>query len=462
MVIGTKWRGLAALAAALALSTSSSAMAADLGGDCCADLEERIAELEATTARKGNRKVSLEIGGQVNEALMFWDDGVESNVYQVTSDDARTRFRFKGKAKINADWEAGYAIEVGIRTARSNRVNQINDDAGEGPDLRDSYWFLKSKTYGGVSVGMQGTATDQITETNFSQTKDFAKLSDMEDHGLSMLLRNADTGALASGAGSSSLAFRNLLGGDGDQPGDGDRRSNVVKYETPEFAGFAAQVAWGEDDVWDVALRYAGEMHGVKIAAGIGYGESTDGSYVGIDCVGGLAAAGSDKKCNNFGGSIMAMHVDTGLYVGFGAGVKTDDLMDDNPTFAGVSPDDDQEFWSLQAGLERKFIALGKTTIYGEYYNYEGGSSGTQSVAAGTGLNPGGPDAQVWSTGLESYGFGIAQGIDAAAMVLYLSYRHTEADLELRDLAGVVANGAINSVDLEDLDVIMTGGIIRF
>ena len=33
------------------------AKAADLGGDCCADLEERVAELEATTARKGNKKV---------------------------------------------------------------------------------------------------------------------------------------------------------------------------------------------------------------------------------------------------------------------------------------------------------------------------------------------------------------------------------------------------------------------
>ena len=37
-----------------------SAKAADLGGDCCADLEERVAELEATTARKGNRKMSLD------------------------------------------------------------------------------------------------------------------------------------------------------------------------------------------------------------------------------------------------------------------------------------------------------------------------------------------------------------------------------------------------------------------
>ena len=30
---------------------------------------ERIAELEATTARKGNRKVKLEVSGHVNEAL---------------------------------------------------------------------------------------------------------------------------------------------------------------------------------------------------------------------------------------------------------------------------------------------------------------------------------------------------------------------------------------------------------
>ena len=57
----------AALIAAATVITTG-AYAADLGGDCCADLEERVAELEATTARKGNRKVSLTISGQVNKA----------------------------------------------------------------------------------------------------------------------------------------------------------------------------------------------------------------------------------------------------------------------------------------------------------------------------------------------------------------------------------------------------------
>ena len=48
-----------------------SAKAADLGGDCCADLEERVAELEATTARKGNRKMSLTITGQVHRMVLW-------------------------------------------------------------------------------------------------------------------------------------------------------------------------------------------------------------------------------------------------------------------------------------------------------------------------------------------------------------------------------------------------------
>jgi hypothetical protein len=40
--------GATALVGAL---THAPARAADLGGDCCADLEERVAELEAMTVR---------------------------------------------------------------------------------------------------------------------------------------------------------------------------------------------------------------------------------------------------------------------------------------------------------------------------------------------------------------------------------------------------------------------------
>ena len=67
----TKTSSRIAIAAALGMTLGGFAMsahpakAADLGGDCCADLEERVAELEATTVRKGNKKVSVTLSGWV-------------------------------------------------------------------------------------------------------------------------------------------------------------------------------------------------------------------------------------------------------------------------------------------------------------------------------------------------------------------------------------------------------------
>jgi hypothetical protein len=97
------------------LLAGGSANAADLGGNCCADLEERVAELEATTVRKGNRKVSLQVYGQISEAIIWWNDGAESNVYVQENYLLKNRLGVRGSAKINSDWSAGYQMELGIR-----------------------------------------------------------------------------------------------------------------------------------------------------------------------------------------------------------------------------------------------------------------------------------------------------------------------------------------------------------
>jgi predicted porin len=445
------------------------AYAADLGGDCCADLEERVAELEATTARKGNRKVSLEISGHVNEELIWWDDGRESNVYQVTNDNSRTRFRFKGKAKIDADWEAGYLIEIGIRTANSKRFTQNNDEGDDtasdvGLDLRDSVWYIKSKKYGTGWVGLTASSTDQITEVNLTQTKDFAKYSDVEDTGLGLFLRSSANQRL------SALSWRRLLGDSGDQPGEGERRFNLVKWDSPTIAGFTASASWGEDDFWDIALRYAGEFGGFKLAAGIGYLEITDGPETKTECnARGGGLGGSDDSCQQFGGSVSVIHEKTGLFLNLGAGQKKDEAIATTTVFAGTGANDDQWFWSAQAGIERKFNEYGKTTIYGEYYDYSGapinrivdGPDGGVSDAVSPFLA--GNDSAIWDTGLQVYGAGIAQGFDKAALVLYLTYRHVEGDLTLRQLNGAgAATGAIGKAALDDLDLVTAGGIIKF
>ncbi|WP_333795205.1 porin, partial [Hyphomicrobium sp.] len=164
-----KKQSLCALAAAGLLVgglSVTSASAADLGGNCCADLEERIAELEATTARKGNRKVSLTVSGWVAQQVMWWDDGVESNTY--VGDIGTTlasNVKFTGQATIIPGWTAGYVLHLEMSNNDSLALNQDYQRPGLVGDWTkvtplQSYWFLKSESLGKISVGRQSQASD--------------------------------------------------------------------------------------------------------------------------------------------------------------------------------------------------------------------------------------------------------------------------------------------------------------
>jgi predicted porin len=444
------------LAGGLMLGTSMSAQAADLGGDCCADLEERVAELEATTARKGNRKVKLTVYGKVNQAVMFWDDGNEQNAYVVTNDASRSRFGFKGGAKINDDLSANFKLEIGVRSANSKRDNQ-NDPLGEtGFDIRHAWWNLKSKKWGTIQVGHTPTASQEITEANLAGTSDAGKYSDVEDSGGGFLLVPKGGAAPTSGT---NTQWRRLIARTGAAPGEGDRREAVL-YESPEFAGFTASAAWGGDDFWDVGLRFAKEIGDFEIEAGIAYSENTDNND--DSATHGCpvrSAATSDSKCQMLGGSISIMHTKSGIYGNFAAGEMWDDLASaGGGTSGGVTLQsglkDTYTFWAAEAGIQQKWNHLGKTTLFGQYYSYDGGAI-TQSVH--TSLENVAGAALIASSGVDMWGLGVMQKIDAADMKLYALYRNYEFDM-------TVTNGATvaPSVPLEDFQVLMTGAAINF
>ena len=158
--------GAIAVLAGLLLSTVS-AQAADLGGNCCADLEERVAELEATTARKGNRRMSLTVSGQVTRSILYWNDGDSSGTYAgLDNHNQSTRFIFSGSAKIRPDLTAGFEFMTewtgGGRTSRStSAARQLTHDGCHrciaGADgalaVRTANWWLEDKHWGRVTVG---------------------------------------------------------------------------------------------------------------------------------------------------------------------------------------------------------------------------------------------------------------------------------------------------------------------
>jgi len=501
------------------LLAATPALSADLGGDCCADLEERIAELEATTARNGNRKVSLTLSGSVNEALLFWDDGRERNVYEGTNDAARSRFRLQGDAKINKEWSVGYLIEVGIRTNRLNRTDQFhphgittdpNDALGyelaDGLDVRHSAWFIQSTELGRLWVGKTDQATERITEITTANTNNFLKHYGRWNG--SFVLRLKSTGNYAIGApgtqvfgttttNSNFRTWGNLLPQSGftgeGVPGEGDR-FNVVKWDSPEFHGFVASAAWGEDDFWDVALRYAGEHHGFKIVGGIGYSDwSGVGSLNTRGCSIDVSAPASPpppgqfttgkSSCSQLGLSGSIMHLDTGLFATGGYGIKWDD--ERSAAFNGMTDvldpgkvDDTDNFYFVNAGIEQKFKSLGldqlgRTTIYGEWEHYDTGAiiSGNgqtatgrpRSFTAGSGVpNVGGAASQFGSgADIDVFGLGINQNIEKASIDLYLAYRYAEAELFVSDNGAKNGPGA-GKIEFEPIQMLMSGAVIKF
>ena len=170
----TKTSSRIAIAAALGMTLGGFAMgaspakAADLGGDCCADLEERVAELEATTVRKGNKKVSVTLSGWVVKLGSWWNDGHESNFYVGDKDTTlSSHFQLSGSAQIAPGWSGGYtlAMEMAGNSCSVGFVeNQFNDNAclnGRQNTLL-SYMWLKSDKWGTLNWGNLSQATDNV------------------------------------------------------------------------------------------------------------------------------------------------------------------------------------------------------------------------------------------------------------------------------------------------------------
>jgi hypothetical protein len=444
--------------AGYAILVTTKAIAADFGGGCCADLEARIAELEDTAARKGNRKVSLTVTGHVNEAVLFWDDGAESDAYVVTNDTSRTKFRFEGVGKITTDWSAGYLIEIGVRTANSARVNQDDDDVGNGLDLRHAAWWLQSQTWGRVWIGQTSSATDGITELNATNGWLIGS-NDINYWNGGFFLRPSGSAELSAvpWAAINSVWNANV--------GEGDRR-NLAEYVSPTWHGLTFSTAWGEASFWDAALRYSTEARGFKVTLGIGYQWYGDRE---ANCAN---LGGSAIDCNALGMSGTLMHVPTGLYV-FGAHGFADDH--NRSELFGYPVKERDQHWYLQAGIEHPWFAIGKTTLYGEYFRGETGAGvcgavttigDGESCTAGSvrpvlsddPLNLSGSDARIGSSDVDVWGFGLVQAIDAAAMHLYIGYRNYSADVGLTDNSG----NPVPSRSIDDFQAVFAGGIIRF
>lgn len=411
------------------------AAAADLAGDCCADLEERISELEARAVRKENRKIKLAISGYVAQEITWWDDGSERNVYlHGLGPTQATHIKLNGAVEISSGWTAGYLMrgqnlaDNPFGRAGTSALDQNSSAFNQGLNLQMSYWYLQSQAIGAVSVGKQAPAAKSAAMfTDKSGTQIIDNYTFLDGFPQFIVRSGGDLAPATLTWGQLAFCYAQSapLGGDCD-----GLVMNAIRYDTPTIAGFSASASWGEDDDWQVAARYAGEISGFKILLGVGYSESSDER---------LAAALPNllKKDSSYvqaGGYVE--HTETGLFV-HGAYGREDN---GGTLLAGGVVPPDSAHWSVKAGIRKTWLPLGATILYGDY---------AQCIDQ---LGPGALALGITASDLDQFGGGVVQEIAAASMSVWIKYRGQSADIS--------GAGAIGPLD--DLRTISTGALINF
>jgi len=469
-----------------------SAKAADLGGDCCADLEERVAELEATTARKGNRRMSLTITGHINRSVMYWNDGRDSKtVYGVDNTQSSTRFSILGEARVQPRLKVGFELMLEADFGgRTGDVNQFDEDGKAGAQIGGSNTAANS----GKLASFNANNTDPI----FGGIRRAAWWIESQDLGRLTVGRYDVTGpvatidlggvAVASGATMSTISgglfFRSNSGIGGFAPiritdvteggsnGSTSSRNELIRYDSPAIAGFVASAHVAEaGDYWGAMLRYAGEFSGFRLAAGIGYESIRDRATDTIFDPS-ITFTGPDPDIRSWGGSVAVLHVPSGLFVqghyqavNFGSAPLVASGYYNEVTGGKSGASVDATDWRVQGGIAKNWFGYGNTVLYGEYARSRGFGASELGRNFGQPTNGNGFSTLngVTDTEVRQWGIGIVQNLDAAATELYVGYRNYSLDVTATSATVLGAGGNIGKgATFDDIGVVMAGARVKF
>lgn len=438
--------------------------------DCCADLKQRVAELEATTVRKGVPGLEMVVAGTVSHAVLGWDDGDLSEAYVVGNDNDGTSFEIAGQVEnINQSlWSAGYLIEVGVLTSQSSEVSQLETFSLPTLEINESHIWVRNDNLGKVSWGFIGGSSqvDDATEFDLSETRAVA-FSGVEDVGGNFFIRRAGTKGID---GLTPVVWADLID---HLPGvDG----NLVRYDLPTTRGFGGWAEAGRDvrPIWEVVLTYGDPATLDELEEG-----EAEESYVpppplikGFQIAGAISQFGingdpdvADHRAVS--GSVSVLHEASGLNLTFAGGrrIYTQSVELNDGTLGTPG---DASFYYVKPGLLlEQLVELGHTAFYaehGRWHDFLGRDADDETVAGLAGLSSvedictfneaclvSSSEATIW-------GFGAVQRIDNAEMDLFIGFRWYEAEIDVVDEAG--ANGS--SVALDDFFTVMSGALIEF
>lgn len=263
--------------------------------------------------------------------LLHADDGRERLTVQTDNSESASRLQLRATSLLAKDWTAGATVDAKLFPTSSSKV-RVDGNNGAGKVFgRGSFnVYVNSKTFGRLSFGHGGSATDGIADPGLSGT---TVITDVGTTGIGSSLRFVHADA----------AEREEAGirvGQALESPNGQGSRDRVRYGTPSFKGFRLSTSvigkkWFTDEPgpetgsWDLALRYNRRLKDFRVQGKAGWWTRKGSSFEGR------------------GGSAAVL---TPSGTSFGMGYSTIPLV-------GV------EFWGVRLGQRFKFLDAGRTLL---------------------------------------------------------------------------------------------------
>ncbi len=240
--------------------------------------------------------VDFKVSGQINRAIVYADDGDESDFFHVDNDNSSTRIRFVGSGEI------GYGLTVGIVWESQFESNSsANIEMGQDSDGDSSFSERKLEVYfsggfGELWIGQGDGAANGTSEVDLSGTSvvTYSGIGDM----MGGLYFKDSAGANVARI---KDAFNNF---------DGLSRNDRLRYDTPSLGPVTLSISATNGDAYELAGRLAQDFGDAgRIAAAIGYVDTTNRG---------------DSEFDQWGGSISYLH-GSGLNLTAAAGSRDTD-----------------------------------------------------------------------------------------------------------------------------------------
>src|SRR5215470_8446047 len=215
------------------------ARASEDASKCCAELDARLEELASAVLGDTARNVKVQIYGQVNRAILFWKDGIDSRASFVDNNTSSSRLGLIAQGTVRPGLTLGSRFEFEFVWPSSSEVfdprNHTHDQSLTVGAVRQAYGFISDEHLGMLTFGHQWSASGDLTIINLGSQMSDAALH--YNNAFSLGLR------LAGGI------FTDLKWGQIAESVD-VMRGEYLRYDTPLLFGFMLSASVGLTDAW--------------------------------------------------------------------------------------------------------------------------------------------------------------------------------------------------------------------